>query len=442
MARASGLSEHVRAHGADGPQPSITPALRKRMLTSLMGQVFLSVLGVGIVGPVLPLYARSFGVSAALAGSLVTIFGLARLMSNLPAGRLADRIGRRPLLVGGMGLISINALLSGLAPTFAPLLAFRFLQGVGSAMQTTGALIALSDISTPQDRGRIMSLYMGSLLLGASMGPTVGGLVGEQWGYRAPFFAYAALALLGTLWAWFMAPETMHAANGARDARRRDNGLRATVTMLGRLVRDGRFVAVCFVSMVIFVARAGARSTVLPLFGDSVGLGPGQIGVVLTVMAAINLVIVRPAGILTDRFGRKAVIVPSAMLSAVALALFPLSYDYATFIAAAALWGLGTAFVGPAPAAYVADIAPEGQSGVTMGLFKTFGDVGVTLGPLIMGGLSDQMGYAAAFRANAVLFVLAGLLFAVLARETVGRTSRRGPAEGAQASQGTPTASS
>jgi multidrug resistance protein len=404
------------------------------MLVSLMGQVFLSVLGVGIVGPVLPLYAQSFGVSAALAGSLITIFGLARLFSNLPAGRLADRVGRRPLLVGGMGLISVSALLSGLAPTFAPLLAFRFLQGLGSAMQTTGALIALSDISTPEDRGRIMSLYMGSLLLGASLGPSVGGLVGQQWGYRAPFFAYAGLALLGTIWAYFMAPETMHVANGGQRRGRHDDGLRATLALLGKLLRDGRFVAVSFVSLVIFVARAGSRSTVLPLFGDSLGLGTGQIGVVLTIMAAINLVCVRPAGVFADRFGRKAVIVPSAMLTAIALMLFPLSYDYTTFIAFAALWGLGTAFVGPAPAAYVADIAPEGQSGTTMGLFKTFGDVGVTLGPLIMGWLSDSLGYAAAFRANALLFLAAGLMFAILARETVRRRAPKAATQRAERS--------
>lgn len=430
MARAKSVSDQAAAQGVGEQEDGFPAALRKRMLISLIGQVFLSVLGVGIVGPVLPLYARSFGVSAALAGSLITIFGLARLFSNLPAGRLADRIGRRPLLVGGMGLISVSALLSGLAPTFAPLLVFRFFQGIGSAVQTTGALIALSDISTTENRGRIMSLYMGSLLVGASLGPSVGGLVGEQWGFRAPFFAYSALALVGSIWAWFMAPETMHAASRGSTRRHQEDGPRATLRVLGRLLRDGRFVAVSLVSMTIFATRAGSRSTVLPLFGDSLGLGPGEIGLVLTIMAGINLAFVRTAGVFIDRYGRKAVIVPSALLTAVALAIFPLSYNHVTFIAFAALWGLGTAFIGPAPAAYAADIAPQGQSGMTMGLFKTFGDVGVTLGPLVLGWLADAFGYTTAFRANAALFALAGLLFATLARETAQRSPRRTTMQG------------
>ncbi len=426
MARAASLPDRVKARESD-QEPAVSPAVRKRMLVGLMGQVFLSVLGVGIVGPVLPLYARSFGVSAAMVGSLVTVFGLARLFSNLPAGRLADSLGRKPLLVGGMGMVSVSALLSGLAPTFAPLLVFRFLQGVGSAMQTTGAMVALSDVTTTEDRGRVMSLYMGSLLLGASLGPTIGGFVGEQWGFRAPFFAYSALACLGTIWAFFLAPETLRRGSGsrARGTTGQNEGLGATFGLLGKLLRDGRFVSVSFVSLVIFMARAGSRTTVLPLFADSIGLGPAQIGVVLTIMAAINLVGVRPAGVFADRFGRKAVIVPSAMLSAVALVVFPMSYSYGTFIAAAALWGLGTAFVGPAPAAYVADIAPEGQRGTAMGLFKTFGDLGVTLGPLLLGWLSDASSYAAAFRTNAVLFAAAGLMFALLARETIKRPSRQ-----------------
>jgi MFS transporter, DHA1 family, multidrug resistance protein len=429
MARVASLPDRVQARESEKEEPAISPGLRKRTLIGLTGQVFLSLLGIGIVGPVLPLYAQSFGVSAAMVGSLVTVFGLARLFTNLPAGRLADRLGRKPLLVGGMGLVSVSALLSGLAPTFAPLLAFRFIQGIGSAMQTTGAMVALSDISTIEDRGRIMSLYMGSLLLGASLGPSVGGLVGQQWGFRAPFFAYSFLALLGTLWAFFLTPETLKKGTGSRARGKAGQGesLRDILALLGKLMRDGRFVAVSFVSLVIFMTRAGSRSTVLPLFADSIGLGPGQIGLVLTIMAAINLVAVRSAGVFADRFGRKAVIVPSAMLTAIALVVFPMSHSYGTFIAAAALWGLGTAFVGPAPAAYVADIAPEGQRGTTMGLFKTFGDVGVTLGPLILGWLSDKLSYGAAFQTNAILFVLAGLMFAVLARETI----QRGPGRAA-----------
>jgi len=409
---------------AESVRPST--ALRKRTLIALTGQVFLSVLGVGIVGPVLPLYAQSFGVSAAMAGGLVTAFGLARTVTNLPAGRIADRVGRRPLLVGGMGLVSLAALLTALAPTFPPLLVFRFLQGVGSAMQTTAAIIVLADISTPRDRGRVMSLYMGSLLLGASLGPTVGGVVGEYWGLRAPFFAYSILTFLGTVWAFFLAPETVHASGDGDDAcDRHGGGLRESIAVLGTLLGDRSFVMVSLVTVVIFFTRAGARATVLPLYADSVGLGPGRIGIVLTVIAVANLLTVRAAGSFADRFGRKAVILPASLLSGIALAAFALSRSYGTFIASGALLGVATGFAGPAPAAYAADLARPGQVGMTMSLFKTFGDIGVTVGPLIMGWLSDALNYGAAFHVNAAFFALVGVAFGLFAHETAGNRAAR-----------------
>jgi multidrug resistance protein len=392
--------------------------VRKRVLITLMGQIFLSILGLGIVGPVLPLYARSFGVSAAMAGGLITAFGLARMFTNIPAGRLSDRLGRRPLLIGGMLLISVASFFSATAQSFAPLIFFRLLQGVGSATQTTVALIALTDISTPRDRGRIMSLYMGGLLLGASLGPSVGGFVGEQWGFRAPFFVYSGLALIGALWGYLLAPETRPAAPQA-DARsgREPTAQRSSMQVLWSLLRNPSFVLVNMVTVMSFFTRSGGQSTVLPLYGDSIGLGAGQIGLVLSAIAGANLLTVRAAGSFADRYGRKRVILPAALISGVGLIAFTFSQSFATFIASGILLGIGSGFVGPAPAAYVADIARPGEHGMAMGLFKTFGDVGVTIGPLMMGWLVDRFSHGTALQVNAVMFAMAGLAFGLFAVE-------------------------
>jgi multidrug resistance protein len=389
---------------------------------ALMGQVFITMLGIGIVGPVMPLYASSFGVSAVAVGSLVTSFGVARILMNVPAGSLSERFGRRPLLIAGPLIISLAALLTGLASEFNQLIFFRFIQGLGSSLQTTTAMTVLADISTKETRGRSMSLYQGSLLLGSSFGPTVGGLVGEYLGYRAVFFVYAALALLATLWAFSVVPETRGrvSADERMGARGRGASDEAGSRGVWGLFSNLGFMLVSFVTFTIFFTRTGSRSTVLPLFGAStLGLGAGQMGFTLTMIAIFNLLTLNWSGTLSDKYGRKAVIVPACVVSGLALYAFSLSQSYTWFLASGALLGIGTGLAGPAPAAYVADVAPAGQRGLTMGVYRTFGDVGVSIGPMLLGWLCDHVSFASALRANALLFIVSGLAFGLWARETV-----------------------
>ena len=133
-----------------------------------------------------------------------------------PAGAIAERFGRKPLLVGGPLVIAISAALTAVAGSFGQMVIFRLLQGMGSALQVTAAMIVMADISTPRDRGRSMSFYQGALLLGTSVGPIIGGFVGEHFGLRTPFFAYAALAFCAALWAWLQVPETRGMASAQR----------------------------------------------------------------------------------------------------------------------------------------------------------------------------------------------------------------------------------
>ena len=418
-----------RAVRAPVPPSEPSPALpqSRRVVFALMGQVFISMIGTSLVSPILPLYAQSFGVTAVVAGGLVTAFGIARILVNVPAGSLGERIGRRPLLVGGLLITALGALLSGLATQFWQLMAFRFLQGVGSAAQTTTAMITLADISTSRDRGRNMSMHQGSLLLGSGVGPAIGGFLAEAYGYRAPFFGYAGMALLAALWAYLIVPETKGLAGAGS---RPSHGRRGEGTTGGRravldLLATPGFMLVSLVTFAIFFTRSGGRSFVLPLLAHNrLGLSEGQMGTTFSVIAAFNFFTINLSGVLCDRYGRKAVIVPASILSGAALVLFTLSRGYGAFTGCGALLGVATGLAGPAPAAYVADITPPGRTGVTMGLYRTIGDVGMSIGPLLLGWIVDHVGYSQALWVNAGLFVVAGAAFGLLAKETAGRHVR------------------
>lgn len=401
-------------------------------------------MGHGIISPILPLFAKTFGVGAALAGLAVSIFGAARLVTNLPAGFLSDRFGRRLLLVGGPIVVTVSSILSGLAPTFWLLIVFRFIAGVGSAMYMTGAMVLLADITTPGNRGRVMSIYQGSILLGVSLGPAVGGGVAELMGVRAPFYVVGALAGLATLWSFLRMPAASVRVTLAgdapdpepdEDARRKTESddrefarERGTLALVRALLRRPEFALVCMLNLSVFLTRTGGRLTLLPLVGEEkVGLGFGELGAIFTMMTVLNLLVLIPVGVMLDRFGRKAVIMPSALIMGLALVMFAASTEVWMYVAGAVVLGIGSGVLGPAPAAYAADVAPEKARGLAMGVFRTFGDIGFVVGPLGLGGLADLAGFAFALVFDGILIVVFALLFVLFARETVARRSEESP---------------
>jgi DHA1 family multidrug resistance protein-like MFS transporter len=412
QAAATGLLGFLREHGD---------------LVAISSATVLVMAGQGVIAPVLPLFAREFGVSNAVIGLTLSVFALARLILNIPLGILSDRYGRRALLVGGPIVTSVGMIGSGFAPDIAQLLAWRFLAGAGSSMYMTGAQIYLTDISTAETRARFIGTNQGALLLGTAIGPGVGGLIAEAWGLRAPFYVVGVAALFASLYAYLRLPETRHLAlqeapppapEGTRD--------RAWL----RMITSMDFAAVAFVTMTIFFTRTGSRQTLVPLLGaEQLDLSPGDLGLIFTGMSLINVVLLTPSALAADRFGRKRVIIPSMAAHAVALVLYGVADSYAMFLVASVAIAVAASVAGPAPAAYAADIAPPGQRGLAAGLYRTSGDVGFMIGPPLLGLLSDVSTVRAGLFANAALTAVAALSFLV-ARETVrpARAARSGDA--------------
>ena len=405
----------------------IRPLIENQILLVLCITTMVVMMGFGIISPVLPLYAQSFGVGIAMIGLTITVFGVARLLVNLPAGFLSERYGRRLLLVGGPAVTALGSLAGGLAPTFGLLIASRFVAGAGSAIYMTGAMILLTDITSDENRGRLMSIYQGSLLAGVSLGPAVGGFVAEGFGLAAPFFLVAALAGLATLWSFARMPETVHLSREEAKAVADESPDKTAPRQTARqsvlsLLRRPDFLLVSMLTMSIFLTRTGGRLTLLPLVGaNRLDISPGILGLIFAMMTVLQLIVLAPGGTMIDKVGRKAVIVPSALVTGVALVLFALSGQVWMFIMAAVIHGFGTGILGPAPAAYAADIAPPGMRGISMGLYRTFGDAGFVIGPVALGALADLIGFGPALTLNAVVLVSVAMLFAIFARETLRR---------------------
>lgn len=399
---------------------SATERLRgdERLLV-ICGSTVLVMAGQGVVGPVLPLFARDFDVSAAVVGLTFTAFGLARLLLNIPAGIWADRRGRRFLLVGGPVVTAIGMIGSGLAPSIWVLLGWRFVAGAGSALYMTGAQIYLIDIAGPEERGRYIATNQGALLVGVSAGPAIGGILADLYGFRAPFLAVGATAVLTAVYGWYRLPETRNAeARTAAAASSDDNDAAPKAKVSGRqFFRSRQFVAVGLVSTAIFSIR-GSRQTLVPLYANEVfDLTSGQIGLVFAGLGVVGLLLIGPAGSLADSAGRKPVIVSAGYFAAVGVAAAAFAPTAGWFIAGLLFSAIGTSISGPAPAAFVADIAPEELRGSAMGTYRTWGDLGIVLSPPLSGLLADVTTIPLAIFANAVFLAAAVSWFFLVARE-------------------------
>jgi MFS family permease len=394
------------------------PGESRRILVWMCVLIAVNQLGFGGVVAVLALYARSFGVSQAAIGMAIAVYGLARFMIALPAGTIADRLGRRAVLGLG-GLVSAAGNLGcAYAPSYPAFVGARFVAGAGAALVLTAGQIVLADITTPARRGRVMAIYQGVFLFAVGIGPFPGGLLAERFGLQAPFVLYAVAGTLASAVAWSRIPETRALRGpGMRDASAALPSFAAQVRLLtGRIP----FALVSLVSFTNAVARTGALFNVIPVLArDRLALSTDRIGVGLALASLVGLALAYPAGVLADRYGRKTVIVPATIVAGLSLVLFIAAPSYAWFLAACATWSVAAGLSGAAPATYAADVAPPGMNAAAMSTYRMLSDLGYVAGPLALGLATDLFGAEATLAVTAALLVAVALVFARLAPETL-----------------------
>lgn len=382
-----------------------------------------------MISPILPLFtSQEFGVSRTEVGLAVGLFGVGRLITSVPAGYLSQRYGRRWVLVAGTASNFLGTAMVAISPNFSWLVAWRSISGLGSSMFTVGVSVYLRDLSTPENRGRFLSLQELSILVGVTVGPLIGGFVGEALGLRVPLILDAVVMLGALSMVVALVPESRPDAvpreHSGRPHPATHRSLAVRPGAFRHLLLNPGFILVGLFELMIVANRQGGRFTIMPLYGEAKGFGPDQLGVFISITHFPQFFATLAAGYLSDRFGRKFTIIPAAALIALGILVFIRSDSFAELMLSGLLLGLGEGLASPPMLAFFADIAPPGLEGVTMGLYRTFGGAGSLVGALLLGAVADLSGFAWSLGVDAMLFTAAALGVVFIVRETAGRSGK------------------
>ncbi|MBI1220800.1 MAG: MFS transporter [Rhodobacteraceae bacterium] len=382
---------------------------------------------VGIERTVVPLIgAEEFHIaSTALITSFIVSFGVVKAFANLVSGQLADRWGRKHILVLGWAFGLPVPFLIIWAPSWGWIVAANALLGINQGFAWSMTVIMKVDLVGPKSRGLAVGLneFAGYLAVGVTAFLT--GWIASAHGLRpAPIYLGIGYALAGLTLSVFMTRDTRHhvrleVANHAREP----SQLRFGEIFLKTSFRDRNLFAASQAGLVNNL-NDGMSWGIFPLFFASFGLGVERIGVLKAIYPATWGILQVASGPLSDCWGRKGLIVGGMWVQAAGLFLTAATQQFGWWLAGSLLLGLGTAMVYPSLIAAVSDASHPSWRARSLSVYRFWRDLGYALGALSAGLIADRFGFATAIASIGALTFLSGLVVAVAMVE--GRGSPAG----------------
>ena len=368
-----------------------------REVPALVAASFFVAVGFGIILPVIPVFAKSFGVNNAAIGLIVSAFAITRFASGLISGTLVDKFGERAVFSSGVFMVAFFTFLAALAQSYEQLLVFRAAGGLGSSMFSVAAGSVIMRSVDDAHRGRAQSVYQGAFLVGGIAGPAIGGLLSVI-SLRAPFFVYSVLLLCsGTVAFFFLKGEKIGKDNKITDS------LNQTTVREALAMKPYRIALVLtFIGSWVFF---GLRASILPIFvTEELKSTTAIVGYGLALSAIIQGTILLRAGRYSDEKGRRAASIIGAQVVLAGVLLLVFAVHVWMYLLSMAILGFGGAFLSTAPASIVGDVI-KGRGGKVIAIFQMAGDAGLMVGPIVIGAISDIYSYRAAFGLSAAISV-------------------------------------
>ena len=378
---------------------------------------------VGMERSILPAIAeQEFQLAARTAVlSFIVVFGIAKALTNYGAGRLSDHVGRKHVLVAGWLVAAPVPFVLMWAPSWNWILFANLLLGVSQGLTWSTTVIMKIDLVGPTQRGLAMGLNecAGYLALAASALAT--GWIAARYGVRPqPFYLGVGFVIAGLALSAFLVRETRHHVShestlgGALSPEER---LTARQVFWRTTLLDANLSSVSQAGLVNNL-NDGMAWGLFPLVFAGAGMNLAQVGLLAAVYPAIWSVAQVATGALSDRTGRKALIVWGMWIQAIGIAVVTLGHTFAAFATGAVLLGIGTAMVYPTLLAAIGDVAHPSWRASAVGVYRLWRDLGYAVGALLAGLTADAFGLQAAMWLIAALTLASGVVSAVRMSET------------------------
>lgn len=375
------------------PTTSPDSGSRRLILTVAISAIALETSLLGLVAPLLPEIEERTGAGDATLGLALAAYAIPIMLISIPVGRLADRIGRRPLLLSGLVLTGVGSLLIAYSESLGVLLVGRAVQGIGSTGSWVAALTVVSDLARPGRKGEAIGFALAANSIGGIGGPALGGVAGGQISFEAPFLIVTALAAGMFTLGWFVLPRGAPGGGVAGGDAQPAVGTASTLSILLRPV-----VLVPASVIVAGAAFLGAIDFAVPLDLDRrLGTEETAIGLLFAAAASLDAIAAPIAGRAGDRRGRRPVAIVGVAVTGLSGLLLAVLGTLAGCAAALIVFGFGMSILFGGATPWFEESFARSSRGLAYGSLNLVYATGYTIGPLIGGGLLEAAGADAVY---------------------------------------------
>ncbi|HMM21153.1 MAG TPA: MFS transporter [Selenomonadales bacterium] len=408
------MSDFPKTVGAS-VSPTPQPDKMKQFFVLILA---VSVFGFGTLGlykPVLAPYLKSLGYDAAAIGFTVGLLGLSKSLTNIPAGFLSDRYGRKPVMIIGLIIFGLCYPFYVISKNIVVLSMARLLNGMGNSAAAQPAMTSVADLLGKR-RAFGMGIFESMNYLAISGTTILAGYLAAKYGMTAPFFLGLPMCLFGAYLVYRYVPETKPSAPVAASAAE-NAGAQSSGEVWKTLLAKPAFSTMCYLGFMTKMVDEGILITLIPLVAAAYGLNVVEIaGIIATGYVTFSMI--QPVtGWLSDHLGRRPVFLLGLLILLASALAFPHARTYLFFSVVVIVMKIGNALLYPSLPAAAADFSPAHFRGTGLSVYRTFRDAGVFGGPMIAGFALQLVGKDNAFYFVAGLFTLGLLLTAVFFRD-------------------------